>query len=43
MRLSKFYSKEHGIFDLQALISAFFNDPELAHISNESTVCIKWM
>ena len=32
VRLSKFNSIEHRILDMQALISAFVNDPELAHI-----------
>jgi hypothetical protein len=32
VRLSKFNSIEHRILDMQALISAFHNDPELAHI-----------
>ena len=36
VRLSKFNSVEHKILDMQALISAFNNDPELAHIPSTS-------
>ena len=36
VRLSTFNSTEYRILDLQALISAFVHDPELAHIPSSS-------
>ncbi len=36
VRLSKFNSVEHRILDMQALINALNNDPELAHIPSTS-------
>ena len=49
VRLSKFNSIEHRILGMQALISAFANDPDLLTylplpcVSKASTACINWM